>query len=227
MKLAFIGGGGVRTVFFCQSIKKYVKVFGISELSLMDNDPEKLYTFGALAKYACSDVKELNITLTTSVEEAVTGADYVVTAIRVGGDHGRVIDERTALDMGILGQETTGAGGFAYAMRTIPVLLDYMRIIAEKSNHATVFHFTNPAGLVIYLPFASPSFGTFHKKTAAGAFSGKKTGHIFGRKCVRKAICDAAYVRAGKGVSAGNLRYSYIFCDIEWETCHTFFGSRC
>lgn len=148
MKLAFIGGGGVRTVFFCESIAKYAAKFNITELAMMDSDPQKLYTFGALAKYAIKDVPNLKVTLTTSVDEAVTGADYVVTAIRVGGDHGRVVDERTALNMGVLGQETTGAGGFAYAMRTIPVLLDYMKVIREKSNNATVFHFTNPAGLV-------------------------------------------------------------------------------
>lgn len=148
MKLALIGGGGVRSVFFAQSIARHAEKLNITELALMDIDEEKLSIFGTLGQYVASGISNLKVTLTTSAEEAVTNADYVVTAIRQGGDHGRTIDERVALNMGVLGQETTGAGGFAYAMRTIPVLLDYMKLIAEKSNHATVFHFTNPAGLV-------------------------------------------------------------------------------
>lgn len=148
MKLALIGGGGVRTVFFCQSLAKYADEVGIKELWLMDNDPEKLHIFGNLAKYAIRDQGNLKVFLTESIEEAVTDADYVVTAIRVGGDESRVIDEKVALFHGVIGQETTGAGGFSYALRTIPVMKEYMRIIREKSNHALVFNFTNPAGLV-------------------------------------------------------------------------------
>ncbi len=148
MKMALIGGGGVRTVFFCQSLAKYAEKAGIDELRLMDTDVEKLHIFGNIAKYAVKDTEYLKIILTDSVEEAVQDADYVVTAIRVGGDEGRVKDERTALKLGVIGQETTGAGGFSYALRTIPVMKEYMKIIEEKSNHATVFNFTNPAGLV-------------------------------------------------------------------------------
>lgn len=148
MKMALIGGGGVRTVFFCQSLAKYAEKAGIDELRLMDSDAEKLHIFGNIAKYAVRETQKLKVVLTNSVEDAVIDVDYVVTAIRVGGDEGRVKDERTALKLGVIGQETTGAGGFAYALRTIPVMLEYMKIIREKSNHATVFNFTNPAGLV-------------------------------------------------------------------------------
>lgn len=148
MKLALIGGGGVRTVFFCQSLAKHAEKVGIDELYLMDQDPEKLHIFGNLAKYSIREYANLKVELTESFEEAVTNADYVVTAIRVGGDEGRILDERVALNREVIGQETTGAGGFSYALRTIPVLKEYMRIIREKSNHATVFNFTNPAGLV-------------------------------------------------------------------------------
>lgn len=148
MKMALIGGGGVRTIFFCQSLAKYAKRVGIDEIRLMDTDAEKLHIFGNIAKYAVRETPYLNVVLTDSVEDAVKDVDYVVTAIRVGGDEGRVKDERTALGLGVIGQETTGAGGFSYALRTIPVMKEYMRIINEKSNHATVFNFTNPAGLV-------------------------------------------------------------------------------
>lgn len=148
MKMALIGGGGVRTIFFCQSLAKYAARLGINELRIMDSSADKLSTFGWLSAYAIRACRDITVRLTQSVEEAVDGVDYVVTAIRVGGDQARVDDERTALSLGVLGQETTGAGGFAYAARTVPVLLDMMRIIKEKSNNALVFNFTNPSGLV-------------------------------------------------------------------------------
>lgn len=72
--------------------------------------------------------KDLRITLCDTCEGAVAGTDYIVTTLRVGGDHSRVQDERAALNAGVIGQETTGAGGFSMAARTIPVLLDYCRI---------------------------------------------------------------------------------------------------
>lgn len=148
MKMALIGGGGVRTVFFCQSLAKYADQLGIDELRIMDIDSEKLHIFGYLASYAIRDLCRTRVVLTESFADAVTDVDYIVTALRVGGDEGRVLDERTALNLGVLGQETTGAGGFAYALRTIPVMVDYMKIIKEKSPRAIVFNFTNPAGLV-------------------------------------------------------------------------------
>ena len=103
MKMALIGGGGVRTVFFCQSLAKYAEKAGIEDLRLMDTDEEKLQIFGNIARYAVWKTSSLNIILTDSIEEAVADADYVVTAIRVGGDEGRVRDERTALDLGVIG----------------------------------------------------------------------------------------------------------------------------
>lgn len=153
MKLALIGGGSVRTVYFVRSFALYAKRLGFESLSIMDNDAEKLRIFGGLARYegqaiAAQQGINLAITLTDDFTAAVTDADYIVTTLRVGGDEARVLDERVALSHGVIGQETTGAGGFAYALRTIPVLLDYMRIIREKAPHATVFNFTNPSGLV-------------------------------------------------------------------------------
>jgi len=148
MILALIGGGGVRTVFFCQSLAKYAEKLDITELRLMDDNEEKLDMFGFLSTFAVKEWTNVKITLTTSLLEAVQDADYVITAIRVGGDAGRVLDERTALAKGVIGQETTGPGGFSYAARTIPALLQIMEAVKTKSNHAIVFNFTNPAGLV-------------------------------------------------------------------------------
>ncbi len=87
-------------------------------------------------------------TATTDLDEALDGADFVFTAIRVGGLAGRVVDERVALDLGVLGQETVGPGGIAYALRTLPVARRLAQQVAPLAPDAWVINFTNPAGLV-------------------------------------------------------------------------------
>ena len=87
-------------------------------------------------------------TATTDLTEALTGADFVFSAIRVHGLAGRVIDEQVALSEGVLGQETTGAGGISYGLRTVPVATAIARRIALVAPDAWVINFTNPAGLV-------------------------------------------------------------------------------
>ncbi|GGW76375.1 6-phospho-beta-glucosidase [Streptomyces griseoloalbus] len=88
------------------------------------------------------------VTATTDLDEALRGADFVFSAIRVGGLEGRANDERVALAEGVLGQETVGAGGIAYGLRTVPVAVDIARRVARLAPHAWVINFTNPAGLV-------------------------------------------------------------------------------
>ena len=82
------------------------------------------------------------------VDEALHGADFVFSAIRVGGLAGRTRDERVALDLGVLGQETTGPGGLAYALRTVPVALDIAERTRRLAPDAWFINFTNPAGIV-------------------------------------------------------------------------------
>lgn len=149
-KLALIGGGSVRTYYFIESLLKYYKKMEIGQVAVMDNDPEKLRYFGGIARYlAQREESGLEVRLTTEAVEAVRDADYVVTTIRVGQDEARTRDERIALDMGLIGQETTGAGGFSYALRTIPAMWEYMRLVKEYARPgALVFNFTNPSGLV-------------------------------------------------------------------------------
>ena len=150
MKLAVIGGGGVRSPFLAKSLASQAERLGIHELVFMDNNQEKLALFGTLSRQIAARVNpDLVFSLTSDTVEAVTDADYVVTTIRSGGDESRVFDERTALELGILGQETTGAGGFAMALRSIPALLSLcsqVRLHAKPT--ALVFNFTNPSGLV-------------------------------------------------------------------------------
>jgi 6-phospho-beta-glucosidase len=149
-KLALIGGGSVRTYYFVESLIKFYEKLEIDRLYIMDNDPERLHYFGGLALNLIhkADCK-LKVVLTENPIEAVKASDYVVLTIRVGQESARCKDERIALNLGLIGQETTGAGGFSYAMRTIPTILNYMRIIKQYANpEVTVFNFTNPAGLV-------------------------------------------------------------------------------
>jgi 6-phospho-beta-glucosidase len=113
----------------------------------MDNDERKLSLFGGICR-GIAVGSAVMVTPETDFRRAVRDAWAVVFAIREGGDDARVDDERIALSLGLIGQETTGAGGFAYAVRTIPVTLDYMRTLRETAPGAIVFNFTNPSGLV-------------------------------------------------------------------------------
>ena len=150
MKLAVIGGGGVRSMFLAKSLAQAAARLGIDELSFMDNNPEKLGIYGKMArKVAAVNAPEVKFLLTADAEEAVSGADYVITTIRAGGDEARVRDQRAALDAGVIGQETVGAAGFSFAMRSVPALIKYCEAVRKYAKaDAKVFNFTNPAGLV-------------------------------------------------------------------------------
>src|SRR3954470_365989 len=149
MKLALIGGGGVRSPLFVASALRRAERVGLEELCLMDTDAEKLAIFGELCREVTRRAEsDVRITTTTDQYAALDGAAHVVTTIRVGGEQGRVFDERIALKHGVLGQETTGPGGFAMALRSIPAILSYAEMLEKASPGAWLFSFTNPAGLV-------------------------------------------------------------------------------
>lgn len=150
MKLAVIGGGGVRSPFLAKSLVMNADEIGITEIVFMDISEEKLLLFGKLGQHIAAKINP-NITfkVTTEVVEALKDADFIITTIRSGGDESRIFDERTALNHRVLGQETTGAGGFAMALRSIPVLIDLCEKIVKYSHKdVLVFNFTNPSGLV-------------------------------------------------------------------------------
>lgn len=137
-------------MFLSKSIANRAKELNITELVFMDNNPEKLNIYGKMAREVAKRLApEMNFTLTGDGVEAISGADYVITTIRAGGDKMRCRDERIALDMGYLGQETTGAAGFSFAMRSIPALAQYCELVKKYAKpHCKVFNFTNPAGVV-------------------------------------------------------------------------------
>ena len=150
MKLAVIGGGGVRSMFLAKSLAQRSDELGISSLCFMDNDETKLNIYGRMAKKTALYINpELDFELTTDAKAAVENADYVITTIREGGDEMRVRDERIALSLGVLGQETTGAAGFSFAIRSVNVLAEYCELIKKYAKpDCKVFNFTNPAGVV-------------------------------------------------------------------------------
>ncbi|MBO4893864.1 MAG: 6-phospho-beta-glucosidase [Clostridia bacterium] len=150
MKLAVIGGGGVRSMFLAKSIAQKAETLGIDSLYFMDNDAVKLGIYGKMAKTVAAKINpDIDFVLTVDAAEAVKDADYVITTIRVGGDDMRVKDERIALSKGILGQETTGAAGFSFAMRSVDALAKYCELVKKLAKPGCkVFNFTNPAGVV-------------------------------------------------------------------------------
>jgi 6-phospho-beta-glucosidase len=146
-KLTFLGAGGIRTPLVIQSILARQEEIGLTTLGLMDIDAEYLDLMQMLCEPLLRDAP-FKVLWTTDAREAIKDSDYVVTTFRVGGMASRVIDEQVPLKYGVLGQETTGPGGFAMAMRTIPVVLGYVEMVRELAPDAWFLNFTNPAGIV-------------------------------------------------------------------------------
>ncbi len=150
MKLAVIGGGSVRAPLFVNSAIRRAEAAHLDTICLMDIDADRLSLMGGVCRQIARRMESrVRVETTTDPRAALGGADYIVTAIRVGNEAGRVADERIALRRGVLGQETTGAGGFAMAMRSIPAILEYAELARELAPRAWIFNFTNPAGLVV------------------------------------------------------------------------------
>jgi 6-phospho-beta-glucosidase len=150
MKLTVIGGGGVRSMFLAKSIAQKADSLNIDKLVFMDNNEQKLKIYGTMAKKVANMLcPKLEFSITTDPINAITDADYVITTIREGGDEMRVRDERIALGYGILGQETTGAAGLSFAMRSVYALKEYCEMVKKYAKpDCKVFNFTNPAGVV-------------------------------------------------------------------------------
>ncbi len=150
MKLTVIGGGGVRSMFLAKSIAQKANMLKIDNLVFMDNNKTKLDIYGNMAKKVAEILcPALDFSITTDAVEAIRDADYVITTIREGEDEMRVKDERIALSFGVLGQETTGAAGFSFAMRSVYALQEYCELVKKYANpDCKVFNFTNPAGVV-------------------------------------------------------------------------------
>ncbi|MCX5353693.1 6-phospho-beta-glucosidase [Streptomyces mirabilis] len=149
MKLTILGGGGFRVPLVYGALLGDRAEGRVTHVVLHDMDAGRLT---AVARVLAEQAKDLpdapEVSFTTDLDDALRGADFIFSAIRVGGLEGRADDERVALAEGVLGQETVGAGGIAYGLRTVPVAVDIAQRVARLAPDAWVINFTNPAGLV-------------------------------------------------------------------------------
>ncbi|GAA5132007.1 6-phospho-beta-glucosidase [Pseudonocardia adelaidensis] len=142
MKLTVLGGGGFRVPLVYRALGN---ASPISEVVLHDVAPERLTAIRAVLEQIGAGPA---VRATTDLDEALRGARFVFSAIRVDGLAGRTVDERVALSCGVLGQETTGPGGIAFGLRTVPVALRVAERVAAVAPGAWVINFTNPAGMI-------------------------------------------------------------------------------
>ena len=149
IKIGVIGAGSTYTPELVEGFIRRREELPVSHIALMDIDKTRLDIVGGLAQRMMkrADV-ETEVVLTTERNAALDGADFVVTQLRVGGLEGRARDEKIPLEFNVIGQETTGPGGFAMALRTIPVMLDTAHELETLSPSAWLVNFTNPSGLI-------------------------------------------------------------------------------
>lgn len=149
MKLCILGGGGFRTPFVWQALLRDSGSPRVDRVALYDTDPSRLQTMQAILSSLAADFPDPPaLEAGTDLDRALDGSDFVFAAIRVGGVRGRQLDEHVALDLGVLGQETTGPGGLSYALRTLPVMIDIAQRIRDRAPSAYLINFTNPAGII-------------------------------------------------------------------------------
>ena len=150
MKLAVVGGGSTYTPELVSGLARERERVGLRELWLQDIDGERREVVGGMARRMLDrQAYEGHLEVTDDLDRALDGADFVLVQIRVGGQAARLRDETIPLACGCIGQETTGAGGFAKALRTVPVVLDIAdRVRANASEDAWIVDFTNPVGIV-------------------------------------------------------------------------------
>ena len=146
LKLAVIGAGSTYT----PELVSHLSQLDVDEVALQDVDAERLEVVGALAERMLARAGyEGNVLRTSDHDTAIDGASFVLFQIRVGGQQSRLQDETVPLRCGCIGQETTGAGGFAKAMRTVPVMLELAERVADRAAPgAWIVDFTNPVGIV-------------------------------------------------------------------------------
>ena len=151
VKIVTIGGGSSYTPELVEGFINRYDTLPIKELCLVDipEGKEKLETVGALAQRMVKKAGlPMKVTLSYDRKEALKGADFVTTQMRIGRLPARILDERIPISHGMIGQETNGAGGMFKAFRTIPVILDIVKDIQEICPDAWLINFTNPAGMV-------------------------------------------------------------------------------
>jgi 6-phospho-beta-glucosidase len=150
VKVAVVGAGSTYTPELVEGFARRGDRLPMDELAMLDIAPGRLEIVGGLASRMLAKVGwEGTLTLTADRDEALEGADFVVVQLRVGGNQARLVDETIPLEFGCIGQETTGPGGFAKGLRTVPVVLELAELAARRGAPGAWFvDFTNPTGMV-------------------------------------------------------------------------------
>jgi 6-phospho-beta-glucosidase len=143
MKLAIVGGGGVRVPLLVHGLSS--RGLPIRQVALFDIDPSRLQAIAALTR---TRTPQISISTHDGLVDCIRGADFIVLSVRVGGVESRHHDESVAIAHGIVGQETIGPAGFAMAVRTIPIVTAYAAEIARHAPDAWIINFTNPVGII-------------------------------------------------------------------------------
>ena len=143
MKLAIIGGGGVRVPLLVGGIAR--STLKVNQIDLYDIDQPRLAVIADLAARMAHGVP---VTARASAEPCIDGADFVITSIRVGGSAQRAKDEAISIAQGVVGQETVGPAGFAMAVRTIPPMVSYGQLASRRAPTAWFVNFSNPVSVV-------------------------------------------------------------------------------
>jgi 6-phospho-beta-glucosidase len=149
VKLCVVGGGSTYTPELVDGIARLRDTLPVSELVLVDPDARRLELVGGFSRRIFAHHGHPGVIRTTSVlDEGVEGADAVLLQLRIGGQAARKVDETLPLSCACVGQETTGAGGLAKALRTVPVVLDIAARVSALAPDAWIVDFTNPVGIV-------------------------------------------------------------------------------
>lgn len=149
LKIAVIGAGSTYTPELIEGFIVRKDSLSVVSIYLMDIDKNKLEIVGGLTERILrKNAMECRVVLTEDLDEAIEGADYVLTQVRVGRLEARIKDEKIPLKYDLLGQETTGAGGFMKGLRTIPVIMNIAKRMEKLSPDAWLINFANPSGMV-------------------------------------------------------------------------------
>jgi 6-phospho-beta-glucosidase len=148
-KITLLGGGGVRTPFLVYGLNEAADAIGATELVLYDVDHHRANLMCALGNAVVrKQGGHLKISVCGQFDRSVADSSFVINSVRVGGMASRANDERIAVQHGLAGQETTGPGGLAMALRTVPVCVQYAKSVERLAPAAWFINFTNPAGII-------------------------------------------------------------------------------
>ena len=149
MKICIIGAGSSYTPELFEKFAQVTEYFPVKSVTLMDIDEKRLNAVTSFCKRYVQNLGfNVVIESTLDLDRAIYGSDFINTQIRVGGNKCRILDEKIPISMGLIGQETTGAGGFIKALRTIPVMMDIVGSMNNNAPDAWLINYANPTGII-------------------------------------------------------------------------------